>query len=81
MGVMLMGCSSWDWSSSLTRAISWRGNTAYESARNRWAEKLRGIDVDRFPAFHQGQLLEAQITVDTGYGCAAGRQVRIEQQP
>ena len=81
MGVMLMGCSSCDWSSSLTLAISWRGNTEYESARNRWAEKLRGIGVDRFPAFHQGKLLEAQITVDPPKAGAACRQVRIEQQP
>ena len=26
IGVMLIGCSSCDWSSSLTRAISWRGS-------------------------------------------------------
>ena len=43
--------------------------------------KVRGIDVHRFPAFHQGQLLEAQITIDPAKAGAAGRQVRVEQQP
>ena len=28
MGVMLIGWRSWDWRSSLTRAISWRGRIA-----------------------------------------------------
>src|SRR5207244_6245339 len=42
IGVMLRGCSNCDCSSSLTRAISWRCNAEYESARNRCAEKVLG---------------------------------------
>ena len=64
MGVMLMGCSSCDWSSSLTLAISWRGKIAVRIGQKPVSGKVGRIGVDRFPAFHQGQLLEAQITVD-----------------
>src|SRR2546425_12895433 len=42
IGVMLSGCINCDCRSSLTRAISWRCSTEYESARKRCAEKLLG---------------------------------------
>jgi hypothetical protein len=48
IGVVLRGWSIWDWKSSLTRAISWRGRTAYESASRRWAEKLVGSVLTEF---------------------------------
>src|SRR5439155_7348597 len=34
--------------------------------------KVTGIGVDRFPAFYQGKLLEAQVTVDSRQAGAAG---------
>src|SRR5581483_11045251 len=37
--------------------------------------KVGWIGVDRLPSFYQSKLLEAQITVDLGKGCAARRQV------
>src|SRR5262245_45852623 len=42
--------------------------------------KVSRIDVDGFPSFHQGKLLETHISVDSAKGCASCRQVRIEQQ-
>ena len=63
MGVMLRGCSSCDWSSSLTLAISWRGNIGYESARNRWAEKFVGSVLTDFQPSTSAKLLEAEIAV------------------
>ena len=42
---------------------------------------MRRIGVDRLPALHERELLEAQIAVDPAQARAAGRQVGIEQEP
>ena len=80
MGVMLSGWSNWDCSSSLTRAISWRGRHRIRIGQKPVGGIVAGIGVDRFPAFHKGKLLEAEVGVHPRQARAAGREVRIQQQ-